>query len=296
MQQHDDSARSGPSPPLHLQPGSPTWPKEFNDIEAPPSDLWLAGKIELLSLRPRVAIVGSRSPSAYGLEQACRFARALARRGAVIVSGLARGIDQAAHLGALDEGGATIAVLGCGVDRPWPTGEVSTRLLREGLLLSEFPPGQAPRRHHFPLRNRLISGLSSGVLVVEAARKSGSLITAKWALSQGRHVWALPGRVDQPMARGTHSLIRDGAMPVESPEELIEDFLGVGAPTETARQTSFVLPYSVLLDALQGETLSADELAQRLGWDVGRTLAELANFELDGFLRRGPGGLYTLLQ
>ena len=254
----------------------------------------MRGRIELLERGPRVAIVGSRSPSMYGREQAARFAAALARAGVVVVSGLARGVDASAHQAALDVGGASIAVLGSGVDRPWPSGPLAERMAREGLLLSEFQPGTGPRRHHFPLRNRLISALSSAVLVIEAAWKSGSLITARWALDQGRCVLALPGRVDQPMARGALRLIREGATPVESPAQLLEDVFGLAQPATSSAGEEATDPHHPLLAALRGETLSADELAERLGGELAPTLAELARLELDGVLRRGPGGLYSL--
>ena len=255
----------------------------------------MRGRLELLTRGPRLAIVGSRTPSAYGLEQAGRFASALARAGIVVVSGMARGVDQSAHEGALAEGGATIAVLGSGVDRPWPDGRLARRLLREALLLSEFEPGSGPRKHHFPLRNRLISGLSLGVLVVEAAQRSGSLITARWALDQGKEVWALPGRVDQPMARGTHALMREGATPVESPAQMLEDLFGAaGGRGPTGGERAPSLPASALVEALRGETLSADELSRRCAQPIAHVLAELAMLELDGHLRRAPGGLYQL--
>lgn len=207
--------------PYLLEPGSDRWPAELDLIDAAPERLWARGCLHLLERGPRVAIVGTRAPSAYGEAQAARFGRELALAGVVVVSGLARGCDQAAHRAALDAGGATIAVIGSGVDRPWPEGETTERMMRAGLVLSEHAPGTPPRPHHFPLRNRLVSGLCRGVLVIEAATASGTLITARWAVDQGRKVWALPGRVDHPLARGCHKLLRDGATLVESPEEIL---------------------------------------------------------------------------
>ncbi|MFT5290346.1 MAG: DNA processing protein, partial [Planctomycetota bacterium] len=218
--------------------------------------------------------------------------RGLARAGVVVVSGLARGIDQASHAAALDAGGATIAVVGSGLDRLWPRGPVTDRVECEGLLLSEYSPGTPPRRHHFPLRNRLIAALSLGVVVVEAAARSGSLITARWALDMGREVLAVPGRVDHPMARGAHRLLREGATLVESPADILEALeLKLGATEEES-----TLPEEPLLRALVGETLSPEELAQQLNNPLPQVLADLALLDLDGRVARVPGGLYRLVQ
>jgi len=212
--------------PLHISRGGPSWPGVLDTIPAPPEDLWALGRLDLLLPQPRLAIVGTRSPTEYGLAQALRFGAGLAGAGMCVVSGLARGIDSAAHRGALEVSGDTIAVLGSAVDQPWPQSALTDRVARQGLLLSEYGLGTRPRRHHFPMRNRLISGLSQAVLVVEAAHASGSLITARWAADQGRDVYVIPGRIDHPMARGCLRLIREGATPVESPEQLLEDLFG----------------------------------------------------------------------
>ena len=209
------------SPPLRLLPGQPCWPGELDHVVSPPEELWVRGRVELLARKPRVAVVGTRSPTPYGELQAARLASFLALHGVTVVSGLARGIDEIAHRAALDAGGGTLAVLGSGVDRPWPQGALTQRMEAEGCLLSEFPPGQTPRRHHFPWRNRLIAGLASAVVVVEAAQASGSLITARWAVDQGCAVFAIPGRIDHPMARGCHRLLREGAELFESPMDLL---------------------------------------------------------------------------
>lgn len=271
--------------------GGPRWPEGFASIDVEPARLWLRGRDEILERPRRVAIVGSRAPTPYGAAQARHFGRRLARRGIVIVSGLARGVDAAAHEGALDAGGDTVAVLGCGVDRPWPSGPLATRIAREGLMLSEYAPGVAPRRHHFPMRNRIIAALADAVLVVEAAHASGSLITARWAADQGQCVFALPGRIDHPMARGTLRLIREGATPIDSPEMLLEDLYGEtrgGVPDEGSESDS------VVLRALRGETLSAGEVAEATGRDLGEVLAELTTLEMDGRVRRMPGGLFAI--
>lgn len=277
-----------------LEPGTSDWPAELEEIEDPPERLWARGRIELLARRPRVAIVGTRAPTIYGAAQARRFARELAAAGAVIVSGMARGIDEAAHQGALEVGGATLAVLGSGVDRPWPAGELALRLESEGLLLSELAPGEPPRRHHFPRRNRLISGLSGAVVIVEAAYASGSLITARWAADQGRTVLALPGRVDHPMSAGCHRLIKEGAQLVERPEEVLAE-LGVAAasPQPGQPRAGDALGQTIVA-ALTGETLTADEVCERTGRSLAEVLTRLVELELAGAVARGPGGLFRL--
>jgi len=284
-------------PPLHLSRGARDWPAELDRVECPPEELWLRGRRELLAEPRRVAVVGTRAPSPYGEAQALRFAGGLARAGVVVVSGLARGIDQAAHRAALESAGATIAVLGSGVDRPWPRGELTERIAREGLLLSEYPPGMDPRRHHFPLRNRILAGLARAVLVVEAAWASGSLITARWAVAQGKTVYAVPGRVDHPMSRGAHRLLREGATLVEAPEELLAELFGLEPAAEPggAWRPAPSSPLAArILTGLQGETLTADELAELVGSRVDGVLAALVDLELDGWIVRTPGGLYRL--
>lgn len=285
---------------LLLEPESPSWPRRLRTIEGAPERIWVRGRVECLDSAAAVAIVGSRAPSAYGEAQARRFAGALARAGIVVVSGLARGVDHAAHEAALDAGGATIAVLGSGVDRPWPQGPLADRMAHEGLLLSEYEPGREPRPHHFPLRNRIISGLADGVLVVEAARASGSLITARWAADQSRTVWALPGRVDHPLSKGTHRLLRDGAALVEEPDEIVRELLGPaasastgdGAQTPDQEQLGLGVLERGLVEALQGETLSTAELVERTRHDTVPVLASLVELELRGLVARGPGGLW----
>jgi DNA processing protein len=275
---------------LHLDSRAPLWPRELDTIDSPPTSLWARGRVELLARQPRVAVVGTRSPTPYGEKVAASLAHALAEQGVVIVSGLARGIDAVAHQAALEAGGATLAVLGCGVDRPWPEGALSERLAREGCLLSEYVPGQAPRRHHFPWRNRLIAGLARAVVVVEAAQASGSLITARWAADQGRAVFAVPGRIDQPMARGCHRLLREGAELCDSPADLLAA-VGLAAQEEREPEGPATDP---LLVALRGETLTADELAQRTARETPAVLVRLVELELAGAIVRAPGGLFRL--
>jgi len=299
MDPHGEQGGGGPAPVLLLERGSAGWPSELAAIEAPPERLWLRGRPELLAAgRARIAVVGTRTPSPYGAATAQRFAAELARAGAVVVSGLARGIDQAAHRGALDAGGDSIAVLGSGVDRPWPAGPLAERLAREGLLLSELRPGSPARRHHFPLRNRLISGLARGVLVVEAASASGSLITARWAADQNRSVWAIPGRIDHPMAAGCHRLIREGASLIERPQEILSDLgllpAGQALPPRPATPAGDRSLAERLLQALEGECWTADDLAELVAAEVASVLSALVELELAGSVTRGPGGLYRL--
>jgi DNA processing protein len=281
-------ANAGPL--VHLGAGGPSWPRELDHIEVPPEALWLRGRIELLAVRPRVAIVGSRAPTEYGLTQARRFGGALAAAGVCVVSGLARGIDAAAHEAALERGGATLAVVGSGVDRPWPEGPLAERMAHSGLLLSELAPGTPPRRHHFPLRNRLIAGLCTAVVVVEAAARSGSLITARWAVDQGREVLAIPGRVDRPLSVGCLELIAKGARVAIGPSDVL-DVLGLAAEARGAPP----LPTTPLLEELATGALCADDLSRRLARPLMGVLAELAELELDGRVSRGPGGLYRRL-
>jgi DNA processing protein len=191
-------------------------------------------------------------------------------------------------------------VLGCGVDRPWPSGPLADAVAEHGVLLSEFQPGEAPRPHHFPLRNRVISGLSCAVLVVEAAHASGSLITARWAADQGRNVYAIPGRVDHPMSRGTHRLIRDGALLVESPDDILRDLLGDaharGSNGDGESKPAPAGSAARVLAELRGETLTSDELSRRLSLALPSVLVDLVELEMASLVVRVPGGAYRLAQ
>ena len=203
--------------------GEPDFPPQLENIAAPPAALFVAGDPAVL-LMPQVAIVGARSASAQGLATARDFARTFGRAGLVVTSGMADGIDGAAHAGALEAGAATIAVVGTGPDLVYPRKhrELAARITRHGAIASEYPPGTEARPHHFPRRNRLIAGLALGTLVVEAGLQSGSLITARLAAEAGREVFALPGSIHNPLARGCHRLIRDGARLVETAAEVVE--------------------------------------------------------------------------
>ncbi len=265
----------------------------LDDLDPPVEDLWSSRPLGEWARGPRIAIVGSRAPTPYGLEQAERFAAGLVSAGWSIWSGLARGIDAAAHLGALDAGGHTVALLGSSLDRAWPAGRALDRVRREGVLLTEHPPGTGPRRHHFPLRNRILAAAVDAVLVVEAAWASGSLITARWAADLGRPVFALPGRIDSPFGMGILRLLREGATPVGSPGDLLaqlED--GVLTPRRGATEGPEGRTRDPVLDALVGDTAGASTLAERLGWELSRVLARLAELELDDRVQRLPGGLW----
>ena len=205
-----------------IAPGDDDFPDLLARIPDPPERLHVVGDVEALHL-PAIAIVGSRNPTEGGRQNAFAFARHLSRAGFCIVSGLALGIDTAAHEGALEGGGKTVAFLGHGMDRIYPPQniELARSIAARGAVCTEFPPGSAPRREHFPQRNRLISGLSLGTLVVEAAKRSGSLISARLAAEQGREIFAIPGSIHNPMARGCHQLIRQGAKLVESADDIL---------------------------------------------------------------------------
>ena len=300
---HDDSQTPQGAPPPFAGPGLGEVPQPLAGLEAlvpPVEDLWSSRPLGPWARGPRIAIVGSRSPSSYGLEQAERFAAGLAAAGWSVWSGLARGIDAAAHLGCLDAGGRTVALLGSGLDRAWPAGNALERVRAEGVLLTEFAPGTPPRRHHFPLRNRILAACVDAVLVVEAAWASGSLITARWGADLGKPVFALPGRIDSPFGQGVLRLLREGATPVGSPGDLLaqlddgtagEPLLGASDPPNGPRAGSRREP---VLTALVGDACGAGTLAERLGWELPRVLARLAELELDDRVRRLPGGLWSL--
>ena len=265
---------------------------------APPL-LYVGGAVELLE-RPQLALVGSRQASAYGLDNARRFSKSLAAAGFCVTSGLALGVDGAAHEGALEASGATIAVLGTGLERLYPRRHISLarRIVEHGgALVSELPLDAAPNAANFPRRNRIISGLSLGVLVVEASPSSGSLITARLAAEQGREVFAIPGSIHHPGARGCHQLVREGAQLVESIEHILESLRGWQAPFG---QSSLPLmnepePADVprethpLLDVLRASPQNSETLAQLSGYEVSHLLAELTELELDGRVARENG-------
>lgn len=275
----------------------PEFPPPLRHIPDPPVVLWLQGDMHWLA-RPSVAIVGSRVATPTGVGLARKLAAELADAGLCVVSGLARGIDSAAHRGALDAGGPTVAILGCGADVVYPA--ENQELVRDikglGVVASELPPGTPPLQHHFPLRNRIISGLSRAVVVVEAHERSGSLITARAALEQGRDVLAVPGNVASGRYRGGHALIKDGARLVET----VEDVLDQIGWTRSTRRPGFDPTNSLKLNGLEetmasGESYSLDDLTARTGRPVPVVLAELGALELAGRVRRMTGGGFVRL-
>lgn len=279
------------------------YPKALLDIPAPPLMLYLKGRLDLLS-SPALAIVGSRNATKQGVIDAESFAEALSRAGMTIVSGLALGIDAAAHRGGLRGIGSTIAVIGTGADIVYPARNHSLAhdIAQQGCIISEYPLGTPAIAANFPRRNRLISGLARGVLVVEAASQSGSLITARQAAEQGREVFAIPGSIHSPMSRGCHQLIRQGAKLVETSQDVLEELRHYSAfandaqpQSSLAKATLAVSQGERILEALGFSPIAPDMLAERCGLDAAALNAELLVLELDGLVESMPGGLYRRL-
>lgn len=269
------------------------YPQLLLQTADPPSLLYVRGDVGLLNL-PSLAIVGSRNATPQGNKTAEDFAKALAGEGLCIVSGLALGIDAAAHRGALNGKGKTIAVIGTGADRLYPARNkaLAMEIAEHGAIISEFPLGTPALAPNFPRRNRIISGLARGVLVVEAAPQSGSLITARLAGEQGREVFAIPGSIHSPVARGCHQLIKQGAKLVESAADVMEE-LGWQAPPN--QQASTILDDHPLLAALGHDPCTLDELAVRTELPTDQLLAQLLTLELDGRIAGLPGNRYQRL-
>jgi DNA processing protein len=285
--------------------GDVRFPTALSAIHDPPPRLWIRGDVNVLHT-PQVAIVGSRAASPYAIEVARRLGADLARRNVAVVSGLARGVDSAAHRGALEAGGVTIAVFGCGVDIIYPAEhrELADRILERGALVSEFPPKTPPLKRHFPQRNRIISGLSLAVVVVEAADGSGSLITADFALEQGRAVLAVPGNVLGGRNYGAHALLRDGAKLVESADDILEEIPASltlpgsrigdsGSGRKESRGPSLASQDPVLRAMDEGDSYDLDEIVERSGLDRIRLLPRLLELELAGAVRRVDGGRFV---
>ena len=282
----------------------PDYPALLRRIPGPPLALFVAGDPDLL-WHPAVAMVGTRAPTAGGRDHAREFARSFAMGGLAVCSGLAAGIDTAAHQAVLDAGGITVAVLGSGIDVPYPRSNTALHgaIARCGAVVSEHPPGIAPRREHFPARNRIIAGLSLGTLVVEAAHRSGALITARLAADAGREVFALPGSIRNPMARGCHRLLRDGATLVEAPDEVVAALEPVAGSLAEALRNRLPAPiqkrtgaadglvtgvapsdphYQRLWSALGHDPSPMDELLERTGLTTAEVSSMLLLMELDG--------------
>ena len=293
----------------HLIPcTSPVYPPMLARTAGAPPVLYVLGDTEVLHTA-QLAMVGSRNPTPGGRSIAKEFAAYFARSGLTITSGLALGIDAMSHEGALSADGLTIAVCGCGLDQVYPRqhAELAVRIREQGALVSEFPPRAPPLRAYFPQRNRIISGLSIGVLVVEAAQRSGSLITARFASEQGREVFAIPGSIHNPLARGCHKLIREGAKLVEEAADVLSE-LAIplreqplaphgGMPGGTTSAASALdKEYEILLDALGFEPASIDALAERTGISGESVASMLLILELEGRVAPHPGGRYGRVQ
>lgn len=268
----------------------PDYPQQLLQIPDPPVLLYVTGDMRLLGA-PSLAIVGSRNATQQGVTNAERFARALSDAGLTIVSGLALGIDAAAHRGGLAGCGSTIAVLGCGSDVVYPLGNepLFAQIAENGAMVSEFPLGTPPARENFPRRNRLISGLSRGCLVIEAALASGSLITARLASEQGREVFAIPGSIHSPLSKGCHALIRQGAKLVESAQDVLEE-LGLNAVSPNDRNS--LGASAGLLQHMGYDPCTIDVLIQRTSLTAEAISAMLLTLELEGKVGSLPGGIY----
>lgn len=272
--------------------GDAAYPAPLLESPDPPLLLYAQGRLDLLSA-PSIAVVGSRNPTAQGLDNARAFATHLSQSGLTIVSGLALGIDGAAHEGGLAGAGRTIAVMGTGADRIYPARHraLAHRIASEGLLLSEFEIGTPPLAENFPMRNRLIAGLARGTLVVEAALPSGSLTTARAAVEAGREVFAIPGSIHSPQSRGCHALIKQGAKLVESADDILGELDWKAQPRIVAT-ASTEADDDPLLDALGHDPATLDALAARTGLGPAELNARLLELELEGRVARLPGGLF----
>ena len=294
--------------------GDPMYPASLLETADPPVMLYLLGApaFDLTQLGRSIAIVGSRNPTPQGESNARAFARAFGEQGITVISGLALGVDGAAHLGALDAVPAaasasaathfaTVAVVGTGLDRVYPARhrELAHRITAHGLIVSEFPLGTPPINSNFPKRNRIIAGMTRGTLVVEAALASGSLITARLAVEQGRDVFAIPGSIHSPLSRGCHALIRQGAKLVETAQDVLEELYPQGRRDSLPASLDLDLATadtpaaeSPLLDALGYDPVSLDALSARTGWSAAELQARLLEMELDTQVARLPGGLF----
>lgn len=278
--------------------GEPGYPTALEHIYDPPPALFFRGTLDSRD-KICVALVGSRRPTPYGLAVAEKLAGDLAKVGVTVVSGMARGVDTAAHRGAMKAGGRTLAVLGCGVDVCYPpeNRKVMERIIAAGAVISEFPPGAPPQAWHFPVRNRIISGLSRATVIVEAGEKSGALITADLALEQGRDVMAVPGPVTNRMSRGPHRLIKQGARLVESAVDILEELglenLFPDVDGCSAGEVQLSGEERLIRSLLGFEPVPLDSLIQKSGLPPGQVMAALMYLEVKGLVRCLPGKFYV---
>jgi DNA processing protein len=276
---------------------APDYPKALLEIPDPPPYLYVKG--ELCGSETAIAVVGSRRASPYGMLVTTKLATALAERGVTVVSGMARGVDTAAHRGALNGGGRSIGVLGCGIDVIYPpeNRKLFDEMTGKGAIVSEFPMGTLPLAENFPRRNRIISGMSRGVLVVEATENSGSLITARLALDQGREVFAVPGNINSSASRGTNRLIKEGAKLVESVEDILEELperCGRTVPASVGPDLGLAPREAGLYTLLADAPLHIDDLIAKSGLTVGEVSATLLRLELMGAVMQLPGKIFAI--
>ena len=279
----------------------PAYPLLLREIHNPPMVLFVKGR-EIPLEQTFVGLVGSRNPSHYGLKTAERISMALAKRGAGVVSGLARGIDGSAHGGCLRAKGFTIGVLGTGIDVVYPksNGKLFDQMVHEGAVLSEFPMGTAPEPRNFPIRNRVISGLARGVAVIEATRKSGSLITAALALEQNREIFAVPGSIDSFKSTGTHWLIKQGAKLIESADDILDELWFLKQSAGMKKEREPLLPKGkmdgverTIYDIIGNYPIHIDQIARTGAMDAGQVAMTLLKMELNGTIRQLPGKMYV---
>lgn len=282
--------------------GTKEYPEKLNYIHGAPQKLYVRGRLP--EERPlTIAVVGARNCTEYGKEMARYFGRELAAAGVQIVSGMARGVDSYAHWGALEAGGATYAVLGCGVDICYPpeNKKLQEKILERGGVISEYAEGTPPMPAYFPQRNRIISGLSDGVLVIEAREKSGSLITADLGLEQGKDVFALPGRSTDVLSRGCNALIRQGAVLVEAPQEILREYEICGKyrqdKVENNKKNNIPLETKdkIVYSGLSLEPKHLNEIAKEAKMTISETMQVLLNLELSGRIKEAGGGYYVIV-
>lgn len=271
----------------------PEYPPLLKEVPGPPDLMWLAGKP--LEPAPSLAVVGTRRASRYGLEAAFWLAQELAASGITIVSGLAKGIDGAAHRGALAAGGRTVAVMGCGLDICYPARhrDLFDQIAACGTLVSEYEPGTRPMPYHFPVRNRIIAGMSLGVVLVEASVAGGAMITARLAVDYGRELFAVPGAVHSPVSAGPHLMVRDGARLVASADQILEDLGMLRSPLAGLPAPELHPDEARVLAVLEAEPLLLDLVARRAGMPASTAAAVLVKLEMAALVSRHPGGRYS---